>query len=113
MRTKRDKILAERKELRRQYGELYDRLSRLLFAADPIGINFDDNTDEYEPEVGSILPRLRTCSSAGDVQKVVHEEFCRWFDADQAGPLDAYEKIGRDIWTAIRGTRWASESGTS
>ena len=38
-----------------------------------------------------------------------HEEFCRWFDADQAGPLEDYERIGRDIWAEIRGTRWSGE----
>jgi hypothetical protein len=113
MSTEREKIQAERKALRREYGELYDRVSRLLFNWDPIGINFEDNTDEYEPEVGSILPRLRSCASAADVQRVVHEEFCRWFDVDQAGPLESYERIGRDIWAEIRGTRWSGEPKSS
>jgi hypothetical protein len=109
MTTDGEKIQAERKALRREYGELYDRLSRLLFKWDPIGINFEENTDEYEPEVGTILPRLRSCATADDVQKVVHDEFCRWFDADQAGPLESYERIGRDIWAEIRGTRWSGD----
>jgi hypothetical protein len=109
MTTEKEKIQAERKSLRREYGELHDRLSRLLFKWDPIGINFEDNTDEYEPEVDTILPRLRSCGSAEDVQRVVYEEFCRWFDPDQAGPLEAYERIGREIWAEIRGTRWAGE----
>ena len=113
MTTERERTQAERRALRSEYGELYDRVSRILFKRDPIGINFEDNTDEYEPEVDTILPRLRSCASAEDVQRVVHEEFCRWFDADQAGPLESYEGIGRDIWAEIRGTRWSGESDPS
>ena len=109
MSTERDKILAARAELRREYGELYDRVSSLLFAWDPVDINFGHNTDEYEPEVGTILPRLRTCKSAVDVQKVVHEEFCRWFDDESVGGVERYEQIGRDIWAEISGTRWAGD----
>ncbi|HEX3251657.1 MAG TPA: hypothetical protein VHS05_19635 [Pyrinomonadaceae bacterium] len=76
MSTEREKIQARRKALRREYGELYDRLSRLLFERDPIGINFEHNTDEYEPEVDTILPRLHSCTGPEDVRRVVHEEFC-------------------------------------
>ena len=112
MKTERDRIRAARAKLRREYGDLYERVSSLLFAADPIGINFEHNTDEYDIEVDTILPRLRTCTSAVDVQKVVHEEFCRWFDADSAGGVERYEQIGRDIWAEIRGTRWAGDQKT-
>jgi hypothetical protein len=101
----RDRILAARQALRREYGDLYERVSRILFLADPIGINFEHNTDEYEPEVDTILPRLRSCASAGDVQRVVHEEFCRWFDADLAGDRQGYERVGREIWAEMRGAR--------
>ncbi|MDX2206488.1 MAG: hypothetical protein SFU57_02485 [Gemmatimonadales bacterium] len=113
MTSERDKIQADREALRREYGALYERLAALLFKDDPVGINFEDNADEYEPEVGSILPRLRTCASAADVQRVVHEEFCRWFDADTAGPFERYQTISNDIWTEIRGTRWAAELKSS
>ena len=108
-----EKIQAKRRALRREYGELYDRVSRLLFSWDPIGINFEDNTDEYEPEVDTILPRLRACGGAEDVQLVVYEEFCRWFTVEDAGPLERYEQIGGDIWAEIRGTRWSGERKSS
>lgn len=88
MTSEREKILAERRALRREYGELYDRVSQLLFNWDSIGINFEYNTDEYEPEVGTILPRLRSCACAEDVQQVVYKELCRWFDVEDAGLYD-------------------------
>jgi hypothetical protein len=34
------------------------RATVLLFEADPMGINFGDNADEYDPETSSILPRI-------------------------------------------------------
>lgn len=83
----REKILRERRRLKEQYGALFDSVAALLFRHDPIGIAFENsNTDEYEPETGTILPRLRRCESHADALRAVHEEFVRWFDADTVGP---------------------------
>src|ERR1700722_5328594 len=74
----REEILEARRRLKEEYGQLFESVAALLFRHDPVGINFDTNTDEYEPEVGSILPRLRTCNSADEARGVVYEEFVRW-----------------------------------
>jgi hypothetical protein len=97
-----DDVRARRKVLRAEYGKLYDRVSAILFEEDPIGINFADNTDEYEPEVDTILPRLKTCHTVGDVQAVVHEEMVRWFDPT-AGPAERYATVATRIWALIGG----------
>jgi hypothetical protein len=94
----REQIHEERRLLRAEYGDLFDSVAELLFKADPIGINFDGNTDEYEPEAGTILPRLKTCSSPDEVLPVVHAEFVRWFGAATAGPPERYTDLARDIW---------------
>lgn len=95
----REDILEERRQLKAEYGELFEAVSSLLFRHDPIGIAFDnENTDEYDPETGTILPRLRNCESAGDVLRVVHEEFVHWFDAEIAGPEERYASIASEIW---------------
>ena len=80
------------------YGALFNEVAALLFRHDPVGINFDENTGEYESEVGTILPRLRTCNSADEVRRVVHEEFVRWFDSVTAGPESACTEIAAEIW---------------
>lgn len=99
MQRTREEIQKERRQLRVEYGHLFDSVSALLFRHDPIGIAFDnENTDEYEPETGTILPRLRDCASGGDVLRVVYEEFVRWFDADNAGPEEGYAEIASEIW---------------
>jgi len=86
-------IRRERDELKRRYRVAYQRLNDIIFSEDPIGINFKENTDEYEPEVGTILPRLRDCRSKDDVERVVHEEFVRWFDVQTAGHARSIRRL--------------------
>ena len=83
---------------RRAYGEAYDRLTALLFEADPAGINFETNTDEYEPEAETILPRLGECHGPGEVQRLVHEEMTRWFGGATAGPIERFEGLAERVW---------------
>ena len=87
-----------RSAVKRKYKTLFDETSALLFRFDPIGINFEDNTDEYDAEVGTILPRLSGCHSTLEVRKVVFEEFCRWFGPETAGDEIAYDAIADELW---------------
>jgi hypothetical protein len=84
--------------LRKTYGGLFDRIAARLFEADPIGISFGFNTDEYETEVDTILPRLHLATNARDVEVIIHQEFCRWFDAECVGPQARYHAIANQIW---------------
>jgi hypothetical protein len=94
----REEILEERRQLKKEYGDLFDATVALFFRHDPASINFEVNADEYEPEAGTILPRLRTCSSADDVLQIVHQEFVRWFGPVTAGPPERYTQIASEIW---------------
>jgi hypothetical protein len=94
----REEIFEERRQLKAEYGELFDSVAALLFRHDPVGINFEINADEYRSEAGTILPRLRGCQSEGEVRQVIHEEFVRWFDADTAGPEERYAEIASEVW---------------
>jgi len=87
-----------RSAVKRKYKVLFADTSALLFRFDPIGINFEDNTDEYDPEVGTILPRLSGCHSASEVRRVVFEEFCRWFGPETAGDEMGYNAIAEELW---------------
>jgi hypothetical protein len=55
---KREREREERKQRVVGHEEIVGRVSALLFAADPVGINFDDNTDEYDLEAEMIVIRL-------------------------------------------------------
>ena len=94
----KEKLKAEKKRLKLEYGSVFNSIAEILFKHDPIGINFDDNTDEYETEARTILPRLKDCHSAEDVLTVTHEEFQRWFDVGTAGAKQNYKKISDEIW---------------
>lgn len=97
-----EEIKQERQRLKREYRELYDEVLEILFRNDPIGINFEINIDEYEPEVSTILPRLKEARSPEDLQKIIHQEFVRWFDADIAGSRAKYARIAREVWDAYK-----------
>lgn len=83
---------------RELYGATFDAVSSLLFQSDPIGINFDTNIDEYDPEARTILPRLAHCHSEADVLVVVLEEFHRWFGDNIREDKANYPLIAADIW---------------
>jgi hypothetical protein len=59
-------------EIRKSYGTLYIELEEILFRCDPIGINLEENKDEYDPEVNTILPRLKEAKSEYDVQNIIY-----------------------------------------
>jgi hypothetical protein len=103
------RIKAERAERLRQlsgYEEVVAKVSAALFASDPIGINSEDNTDEYDPEAQTIVIRLMGETGKPDVVTIVHEEFTRWFGSGTAGPRREYEGIGQEIsrlWSEHQG----------
>jgi hypothetical protein len=98
----RARLRAEREALKNEYAALFATVSALMYEHDPIGINFGDNPDEYEPEAGTVIPRLESCRDATELTDVLHEEFCRWFDADTAGPRTRYEPLALAIWAATQ-----------
>jgi hypothetical protein len=94
----KEQIDNEKKKLKEKYGKLFDSTAQILFKHDPIEINFNHNTDEYEPEARTILPKLKDCHSSEDVLNIVYEEFCHWFGSETAGVKQNYEKIADEVW---------------
>ena len=72
--------------------------SMILCEADPIGINCGCNTDEYDLEAQTIVPRLKDCSCEAHVLRVVLEEFAKWFGARYAEPQERYTEAAKHIW---------------
>jgi len=88
-------------QLKKQYSSLYTQIEKILFEHDLIGINFEDNTDEYAPEVDTILPRLSSASNVEDVFIIIKEEFIVFFE-DIAKDIkdDLYKSMAEDVWLA-------------
>jgi hypothetical protein len=92
----------DKREGKRQFAVLHDAVSEALRNADPIGlIQGGAPLDEYDPEVGTILPRLRTATSSRDVRTILHEEFVHWFGQEVAGDIEHYEKAAENIWSIL------------
>jgi hypothetical protein len=91
---------AERSEIKKKYGRLFEEVSAILQRYDPIGIAAGAPSDEYDAEAGTIIPRLKECRSDRDVQTVVFEEFGRWFGKDIAGAREIYAQPSKEIWLA-------------
>jgi hypothetical protein len=89
---------AERSAVQARDPIFFAAVSKAMFERDPIGINFTDNTDEYDAEAGTVIPRLAGCRSAEDVAQVLLEEFRSWFGVETAGDLPAYRALATDIW---------------
>lgn len=82
--------------------DLVDAVSQILFRADPAGINFETNTDEYDAEAETIVIGLPDARHPEDVRALTHETFVQWFDAQTAGPIDRYATVASEIWNLWR-----------
>jgi len=89
-----------RSKLTKEYQELFAEVSAILFRYDLVGINFESNTDEYDPEAGTILPRLRPGATAEEVAGIVREEFIRWFGRETREAADSYLAMAEEIRAA-------------
>ena len=87
----------ERERVKAQYAGLFVAATDLFFRVDPAGINFESNTDEYEPEVGTVLPRLESAGSVGDVARILREEFSSWFGDSFDGQRT--DQLAPELWS--------------
>ena len=91
----------DQKEALRRYRMLVDAVKAAIDAADPIGLRKTGAPgDEYQAEVGTIVPRVTKASDAAEVQKIVLEEFERWVGPVTAGTAGKNEASARNIWQA-------------
>jgi len=85
----------DRRRFSRAYLVLYEEVVNIFDRYDPVGLIASGSpAGEYEPEVSTILPRLR--ETPDDALRIVNQEFEKWFD--QAAS-DA-EDLGHEIWSA-------------
>ncbi len=90
-----------RRTLRQKYRAIRRQVSAILREADPISlISAGAPADEYELEVGTIVPRIGEAASPELLQIIIHEEFVFWFGAEIAGPPEGYERTAEAIWNA-------------
>jgi hypothetical protein len=64
--------------------------------------------DEYDPEVGTILPRLTKAGGPADVETIISEEFLSWFS--EKLPEEKVRLVAADVWAAYVRFRDAAPS---
>jgi hypothetical protein len=82
------------------YKRLFGDVRAILNRHDPMGLiahGFPE--DEYEPEVGAILPRLVKAGSVADAETIVSDVFLEWFS--ETLPPELVSAIGADVWAAL------------
>jgi len=100
------RVKAAKEERQRRLSGQEERvaqLEKLLFENDPIGINFEENVDEYRAEAETITLRLPEATTEAELLRMIHEEFVRWFGKSTAGPTTSYERIASHIWELLHG----------
>lgn len=90
-----------RAELKQRYCQLFAAFSEILYRHDPAGIHFEVNSDEYEPEVGTILPRALNAQRPDEIVPILREELSRWFGVGLQRPGVTYEAMAADLFTAL------------
>jgi len=86
----------------RRYPDLVAAVERAINEADPIGLLAGGApSDEYAPEIGTIIPLLTNAHRPDDVTGVLHGEFLRSFGEGTAGPRQANQAPTRQIWDAF------------
>jgi hypothetical protein len=95
-------LKTNRYKITQSYRKLYLDIEEILFRCDPMGMSSKGNKTKYDPEVETILPRLKESKSESDVRKIIREEFIRWFGAAATADNSSnrYEEAARDVWAA-------------
>ena len=88
-----------------KYKEFCEAVSAIIFKHDPMQINFEFNTDEYDPEAETIVPRIETCSNETELSSVLHEEFSHWFGSEISGSPNDYHALAQEIWSLAIASR--------
>lgn len=92
----------DKKTRRRDYAALLSGINALLWEADPIGLApGNPSTDEYRPEAEAILSRIDEVRAPRDMERVVHEEFVRFFGLRLAGPHRRFRGVAQRIWMLL------------
>ena len=89
-----------RARLQATYGRLYTDVLDIIQQADLVGIAYVAS-DEYEPEVTTILPRLHQANNEADVAMIIREEFDTWFyEGVTRGKDECVTWAAQEIWKA-------------
>jgi hypothetical protein len=98
---KNEIVTRDKRDAKHAYGALYLEVRGILNAHDPVGlISMGAPEDEYEPEVGTILPRLKEASDPSGVQVILQDEFVRWFGGVGMFTFEEFAPVAEEVWAS-------------
>lgn len=74
------------------------KLRKIFNEADPQGIYFGDNPDEYDPEIDAIVKLLPQCDTAVKIKRTLWVIFKDKFGADIAGSENVYTGLSEAMF---------------
>jgi hypothetical protein len=88
-----------KKRRREEYGELFDKVSTILFEHDPVELDYETNIDEYEPEARRIMPLIKQADDVNHLATLLRNVFVQMFEGDDIDRKEGvYLQIAAKIW---------------
>lgn len=90
----------DRQRAKRELLDIQEAVSEALCRLDPLAlIEAGAPSSEYDPEIGTIMPRLGEASTRDDLARIIHEEFVAWFGSELAGSEARYNVAANEVWS--------------
>ncbi|WP_298510052.1 hypothetical protein [uncultured Kordia sp.] len=85
--------------IKHHYGKKFTELRTIINRHDPINLLATGvPSDEYEPEVKTIIVQLEKEMTKEQIHDLIYQEFLRWFENDSViGKKDSYKKLASAI----------------
>ena len=84
--------------------DTFEEVCAILYKHDPIGLNFGDNSDEYQYEADYVVLRFREAENTKELAIIIKEVFANQFDqklANNKHALETYDPIASEVWTLL------------
>ena len=78
-----------------------ERFRRVFNAVDPVGIFFDENIDEYDPEITKLIDLSLDYNNLEEVDRNIKEIFAKQFENVEIDPT-SLEALAKSIHLAFR-----------
>jgi len=80
-------------------GAMRDVVHEAVVVADPLDfIARGAAARQYDPAAASIAQRLGEATDADDLERIIAEEFARWFAPADARATERYAAVARSVW---------------
>jgi hypothetical protein len=86
--------------LQKEYGNFYRAVSDIVFRHNPMELDGNHNTGDYDPEVDVLLSRIREAENLSALQELLFEVFLADFGEENCGSRERYDVAASEIWKA-------------